>query len=223
MIQRRNRTHAAGRKRAVIFDFDGTIADSLHAIVQVFEDLTGRPGYYTEEQISSFRDLHLPELIKALEVPKWKVPILMFRGRRMLRAHMHGIAVHAGVADMLEYLHGKGVPLYILSSNSTENVQKYLQWHKLSHCFAGVYGGVSLLGKAPRLAKLIETENLSLPGSWYVGDETRDIAAARSVGLHIASVTWGYNTRTTLEQKAPDAVVDTAKDLQAALGGLWKK
>jgi phosphoglycolate phosphatase-like HAD superfamily hydrolase len=209
-------------KRAIIFDFDGTIADSLPAVVEVFEELTRRPQRFTPEQIKSLQDLSIPELLTVLKVPKWKVPLLLMRGRRMIRAHLHGIAVHSGVAEAIKQLHAAGIPLYVLSSNSTENVQKYLQWHKLSPYFSGVYGGASLLGKAPRLFKLIDKEALDVAGSWYVGDETRDIIAARAVGLHIVSVSWGYNTRAALAAKKPDAVVHSASQLRKLLAGKWQ-
>ena len=212
-----------GRKRAVIFDFDGTIADSMRAIVQVFEDLTGRTVPYTEEEINRLRDLSGFDLIKAVDVPAWKVPILLIKGRQMLKKHMHGIAVHEGMADMIKALHKHGVPLYVLSSNSTENVQKYLQWHHLSEYFVAVYGGAGLLGKAPGLLKLIEQGNVDVANSWYVGDELRDVSAARAVGLKSASVTWGYNTHRALEHKKPDALVDTAEQLAKALSDVWKK
>ena len=188
----------SAQKRAVIFDFDGTIADSLPAIIAVTEDLIGRTEPYTPAQIDEMRDLSIPDLLKVLGVPKWKAILLLFRGRRMLKAHMHGIDVHTGMRAAIQELHSAGVPLYVLSSNSTENVQKYLQWHKLEQYFSGVYGGVSVLGKAPRLLSLLKKEQVDTQASWYVGDETRDVIAANAVGLNMAAVSWGYNTHGAL-------------------------
>lgn len=210
-------------KRAVIFDFDGTIADSLPAAIQVFEELTSRPEKFTAEQVQSFRDLSVPELINALGVPKWKVPVLLVKGRKMLRDHLHGIPVHKGVANTLKSLYEQDIPLYVLSSNSTENVHSYLQRHKLTQYFSGIYGGASLLGKAPLILKMIKKEHISVKGSWYVGDEVRDVSAARAVGLHSASVTWGYNTHVALATKEPDAIVDSAEELRKLLEKSWKK
>ena len=224
MIFRRQKSSANdSRGRAVIFDFDGTIADSLPAIVRVFENLTDKPEPYSQAEIDELRDLSIPDLLKALHIPAWRVPILIFRGRRMLKAHMHGIDVHKGMADVIKKLHKHKVPLYVLSSNSTENVQKYLQWHKLSDYFSGAYGGAGVLGKAPQLLKLIDREGLSVADSWYVGDEMRDVSAAHAVGLKVASVSWGYNTHAALAHKEPNAVVDTAEELLAVLKETWKK
>jgi phosphoglycolate phosphatase-like HAD superfamily hydrolase len=223
MKQRRPGEDATDRQQAVIFDFDGTIADSLRAVIDVFEDLTGRTERFTDAQIEAFRELSLPELVRELQVPKWKVPALLLRGRKMMHQHLHGIPVHRGMVEALERLHASDIPLFVLSSNSTENVESYLAWHKLSHLFTGVYGGASLLGKAPRLLKLIDEQRIDVTRSWYVGDETRDVSAARSVGLHSASVTWGYNTRAALERKRPDALVESANELVTKLESVWKK
>jgi phosphoglycolate phosphatase-like HAD superfamily hydrolase len=224
MVQRRAGADDSALQRAVIFDFDGTIADSLPAILAVFEDLTGHSvKHFSDDEIDQMRDLSPLELMKLLEVPKWKAPYLLLRGRQLLRAHMHGIAVHDGMADTIKALHKKGVPLYVLSSNSTDNVTSYLKWHKLHEYFAGVHGGASIFAKAPGLLKLIKGENVSVSDSWYVGDETRDVTAAKLVGLQVASVTWGFNTRRALIAKVPDAVVDTAKELDKVLKDVWKK
>jgi len=210
-------------KRAIIFDFDGTIADSLPAVVQVFEELTKHPERFSPEQIDSFRDLSVPELLHALNVPKWKVPRLLIKGRQMIHTHLHDIKVHHGMADVLKSLHEQGIPLYILSSNSTENLKDYVRWHKLDKYFTAVYGGASVFGKAPKLLKLIEEQGIDSTQTWYVGDEMRDVSAARAIGLHIASVAWGYNTRAALERKKPDVIADTAPQLLKELEKAWKK
>lgn len=200
-------------KRALIFDFDGTIADSLPAVIQVFETLTKRPQRFTVPEIESMRHLSLVELALELKVPRWKVPLLLFRGRRLIHAHMKNVRLHRGIVVAIQQLHERGEHLYILSSNSTENVQEYIGGHNLTEYFVGVYGGASLLGKAPRLNKLIQQEQINVAQSWYIGDETRDIIAAHAVGLRAMSVTWGYNSRQALGALQPDAIADTTKEL----------
>lgn len=213
MVQRKTGGETISLRKAIIFDFDGTLADSLPAVIDVFCELTGRPNKYTDEEIAQYRHLSLLEMASELEVPKWKIPMLVVKGRAMLQRHLTDIHPHPGIHVVLEQLQASGLPLYILSSNSTENVKKYLQHHNLEKYFRKVYGGASVLGKAPRLHKLIDTEHIDVPNSWYVGDETRDVIAAHAVGLKIASVTWGYNSREALVIKNPNVVVDTTEQL----------
>ena len=209
--------------RAVIFDFDGTIVDSLAAVIKVFEDLTNRQHRFTKAEIEDLQHKDMLQIALDLNIPKWKIPWLVFRGRRMFRDHMRSVTVHEGMPELIADLHAKGVPLYVLSSNSAENVRKYLSWHKLDGYFINVYGGAGLLGKARKLHKLFDAEGVRAAGSWYVGDETRDIIGAHAVGLKIAAVSWGYNSRRALQDRGPDALVDTPKELAKVLGQTWKK
>jgi phosphoglycolate phosphatase len=204
-------------KRAVIFDFDGTLADSLPAVIGVFSELIGKQEPFTDEEVAHYRHFSPLELAAEFKVPKWKIPMLVIKGRNMLQKHLKDIHPHPGIHHVLEALQAADVSMYILSSNSTENVNDYLQHHKLSGYFKAAYGGASVLGKAPRLHKLIDTEKIDIATSWYVGDETRDIIAAHAVGLRCASVTWGYNSRESLKLKEPDILVDTPEELLKGL------
>lgn len=212
-----------GRQRAVIFDFDGTLVDSLRAVVDVFEDITGRHEHFSDEQVNAMRDVPIPQLMKQLGVPRWKAPLLLMRGRKMIRKHLRDMTLHKGIDGVLHQLHKDGVPLFVLSSNSTENVRKYLRQHELLDCFVAVYGGASVFGKAPRLLKLVDRHKIDIVSSWYVGDETRDVSAARAVGFRAASVAWGFNTRAALEHKEPDVLADTPAELLKGLQAAWKK
>lgn len=204
-------------KRVVIFDFDGTIVDSLKAVIKVFEDVTKRPKRFTTEEIEELQHKDPLQIALELNVPKWKIPWLLIKGRRMFRDHMRSMAVHAGMPEVIRALYEKGVPLYVLSSNSKSNVQKYLRWNKLDGYFKNVYGNAGLLGKARKLHTLFKNENVTANNSWYIGDETRDIIGAHAVGLKVAAVSWGYNSRQSLIDKKPDAIVDDTKELLALL------
>ncbi|MGB4800620.1 MAG: HAD hydrolase-like protein [Candidatus Saccharimonadales bacterium] len=209
--------------KAVIFDFDGTIADSLAAVIKVFEDITNRPKPFTKAEIEELQHKDLLQITLELNVQKWKIPWLIFRGRRMFKDHMRSVRVHSGIPDILADLHAHGVPLYVLSSNSRDNVQQYLRSHHLESYFTAIYGGAGLLGKARSLFRLFKQQGVDPKGSWYVGDETRDIIGAHAAGMKIISVSWGYNSRQALTDKNPDALVDTPEELAAVLQKIWKK
>ena len=203
--------------KAVIFDFDGTIVDSLGAVIKVAETITKREKPFTQEEIAEYRHLDPLQIMLALGVKKWQIPKLLVQGRRMFHDHMQEVQVHKGMADVISTLHDTGVPLFVVSSNSTSNVEKYLKWHSLETYFAGIYGGAGVLSKARKLHQLFDEQHIDVDTSWYVGDETRDIIAAHSVGLKIISVSWGYNSRKALERKKPDRLVDKPKEILGVL------
>ncbi len=204
-------------KRAVIFDFDGTIVDSLHAVIKVFEDMTKTRYHLKPEEIEELQHKDLLQIALELNIPKWKIPWLIIKGRRMFRAHMRSVKVHTGIPEVLRALAEKEVLLFVLSSNSKSNVQKYLSWNGLDTYFKNVYGNAGVLGKARKLHTLFKNEGVQAEGSWYVGDETRDIVGAHAVGMKIVAVSWGYNSRRALADKSPDALVDTPTELLRTL------
>ncbi len=199
--------------RVVIFDFDGTIVDSLAAVIKVFEDVTKRPHRFTPKEVEELQHKDPLQIALELNVPKWKIPWLLIKGRRMFRDHMRSIKVHAGIAEVIKSLHEQGMPLFVLSSNSKANVQKYLRWHELDSFFTNVYGNAGLLGKTRKLHTLFKNEGVDAADSWYIGDETRDIIGAHSAGLRVIAVSWGYNSRIALADKEPDALIDTPAEI----------
>jgi phosphoglycolate phosphatase-like HAD superfamily hydrolase len=204
-------------KRAIIFDFDGTIADSLPAVIEVFEELTNRAVKMTAAEVAGYRHYNLIQLMHELGVPRWKWPRLIFKGRKMLHQHMDDVRLHPGIASAIKTLYEKGEPLYIVSSNSEENVSQYLEVQGLRQYFTKVYGGASVLGKSRKIFQLVNKERIDVAKSWYIGDETRDIIASRAVGLRVVAVTWGYNSKEALATKNPDVLATTPRQLLESL------
>ena len=65
----------------VIFDFDGTIADSLELVIEIFRTLVPGHDDASDEQIEALRNLSVRHIADTLGVPMWKVPFLVYRGR----------------------------------------------------------------------------------------------------------------------------------------------
>jgi phosphoglycolate phosphatase len=80
-----------------------------------------------------------------------------------------------------------------------------------------VYGGVGLFGKTGALRRAILTDKLRTTDCYYVGDEVRDIEAARRARVKIISVAWGYNAPEALQKRKPYALIKQPKDLAPLL------
>jgi phosphoglycolate phosphatase len=202
----------------IIFDFDGTIADTFDIGVSVFNEVSGKPKL-TPAKIEELRGLSAREAIKHLEIHWWELPYLAFKISSAMDVRMASGNVHsfAGIKEALDTLRSKDQKLFIVSSNSHKNIVRFLGDNKLTGYFEKIYGGIGVFSKAATLQKVVLTSRLKMAKTVYVGDEVRDIEAARKAGTRSLSVTWGYNNRTALEAAGARVLVDSPRDLPNAL------
>jgi phosphoglycolate phosphatase-like HAD superfamily hydrolase len=116
---------------------------------------------------------------------------------------------------VIQALHGQQHSLAVITSNTPETVRAFLAVHELQHCFDSVTGGGTLFGKGRLIARCLAQQGLSTDQVLYIGDEVRDVEAARFAGIKAVSVTWGFNSRDALAAAQPDWLVDDPKILQA--------
>lgn len=191
----------------LIFDFDGTIADSFPLIVELFYELTGQPAITDEQRINRLRQLSLRQVLKELDVPLVRMPMLLIRGKALMQQRIDEVKPFPGIKKALEALRDDGHRLFILSSNSEANIRIFLQKERLADYFEHIQGGAGVLHKARALKKIIHKYNLDPAQSFYIGDEVRDIVAAHKVDVRIVSVAWGFNGREALAAYEPFALL----------------
>jgi len=201
----------------IIFDFDGTIADSFEVIVSIIKKLTHVRGNLDEESIYDLRQLPISAVMKKLKIRSWQLPLLLVRGRYMMRQRMKEIKLFDGMVKTLEELHAEGHNLFIVSSNSSRNVIELLKQHHLGESFVDIEGGVSLFNKEKALTKLVKRNSLDSRETWYIGDELRDIDAASTSQLRSIAVTWGFTDKNTLISHQPTAVAEKPTDIMTIL------
>ena len=204
---------------AILFDFDGTIADTFDALLTTTNRLSAEFGYEpTDRDIAKhLQGLTTRELIQRSGISLFKLPRLLRRLRVELQVEIPRSRPFPEMAATLTTLRQQGYSLGIVTSNSAENVALFLDNWQLSALFDSVCTGATLFGKSRVLRKLLAQLQLDPTTTLYVGDETRDIAAAKKVGMPIASVTWGFNAEALLAAEAPDFLIrHPAELLQAA-------
>ena len=75
-----------------------------------------------------------------------------------------------------------------------------------------IYSANTLFGKDKIIKKLIKQYQLPLERTYYVGDETRDIEAAKKSNVQVVAVTWGFNSADVLARYKPDYLIDNPKN-----------
>lgn len=199
--------------RTLIFDFDGTLADTLGIAIQEIKKFRsgGRP--IDDAEIERLRGMTARQVFKSLGIRWWQLPAIVYHGRRIVSEQINEIKTFDGMLAVLQHLRDQGLRMLILSSNGTKNINQVLLNNRMSQYFDNVYGGTGIFDKAAALRKVIRMNNLKIDECMYIGDEMRDVEAARKVGLHSVSVTWGYNNRQALEQAKPETMIDRPEDL----------
>lgn len=210
----------AKETRHVIFDFDGTIADSfnlgLKLINQLAEKHNFRPVY--EADIDRLRNLSMLERLKALNISLYQIPRIAQDIFHIYSKSLKSVPLFEGMEEVILELKQKGMTMSIVSSNSSENIRKFLIDNNLN-VFDHIYCAKNIFGKDKTIASLIRKLNLKRSELIYVGDEYRDIAACHSNHIKVIAVTWGYDNLRTLAAARPDYIVDQPSQLVPVILG----
>lgn len=204
-----------GPVKVVLFDFDGTLADTFADGLQILNDLSGQFGFRRLEgdDIERARDMTTRQVMRFLGVPSRKLPSIAHHGVQRLKERIPNITPFPGIVEMLQCLATDGIRLGIITSNSEENVNLFLKNHQID-CFEFVRSSSRLLGKARVIRQAMKEFHFCAEEALFVGDETRDIEACRRVGLRCTAVTWGYNTSRALAGQSPYRVIQSPSDLR---------
>jgi len=199
----------------VILDFDGTIADTLELAIGIYNRIAPEYNYSPvgETERELFRTKKPQELLKTYGISKLKLLTMLLRIRKELSRHVPEIKPVEGMEAALREISDAGYRLGILTSNSVENVRKFLDINSLSALFDFIHSGRSLFGKDRVIRKLINHEQLQADRVVYIGDETRDIEASRAAGIAVIAVSWGLNRRDLLASLSPDQIADKPDEL----------
>lgn len=190
--------------RLVIFDFDGTLANSFPWFVSVVNQVADRYRFrrVAAHEVETLRGYDARSLMRHLGVSWWKMPLIARHVRKLMAQNIDQITLFDGVSDLLKRLHADGVTLAVVSSNSKSNVLKVLGPENaalISHFACGV----SLFGKQAKFREILEKTGISPQETLCIGDETRDILAAKRENLAFGAVTWGFATVEALSAHGP--------------------
>ncbi|PTL76148.1 HAD-IA family hydrolase [Vitiosangium sp. GDMCC 1.1324] len=199
----------------VVFDFDGTLADSKEAAVRLYNEVAGKSGYglLTADNLETMRNLSVLERCRQLGVPPYKLPWLMVQITRRFRQAMQSIEFNEGIPELLQELRGRGLRLMILSSNDEGNIRAFLKRHSAEEWVEDVYCSSSIFGKARLLRALMKRAGLNPDQLVYVGDEHRDVEACKEVGVKVIAVRWGVDADARLRQAGPNHIADRPAEI----------
>lgn len=200
--------------QTLIFDFDGTIADTLGETRLIFNRIASDYGIrqVEEHELQQLRHLSLKQLLNHLDIPKRWVPALISRGTGLLRGSIERLQMIQGMPEVIAELRRHVERVGILTSNAPSNVELFLDAHGLREPFDFISSTSKLTGKAKHLRAIRKTFSLRHEEMLYIGDELRDVKASQKAGIPVAAVTWGFNSRESLALESPNYLFDHPED-----------
>jgi phosphoglycolate phosphatase len=196
----------------IIFDFDGTIADSLPVVTELFYNWA-KIEPYGPRDLERLRNSTLKEVLHEVGVPLWRVPRLMVKARTEFGKRLKDVPIFANMPETLKRLHDNGYNLHVISSNSPQNIRQFLRRHDIMQYFKGIHGNTGIFGKASAMRSIILRYKIDRNNCYYIGDETRDVDAAQKAHIKSVAVTWGYNGEKILKAHNPDYIAHTPSEL----------
>lgn len=190
--------------RLVIFDFDGTLADTFPFFIGAFDGAADRYRFRRLDRanLPALRGLDARAMMAHHGVAAWKLPLIARHMRRAMRREIGGIRLFDGVAEMLAALEEAGIALALVTSNSRENVLAVMG-PECARRFGQLECGVALFGKQAKMDKVLARAGVGRAEAILVGDELRDAQAAARAGIRFAGVAWGFNEGALLARHGP--------------------
>ncbi len=210
-------------RATVIFDFDGTLANSIDLVFRLYNKHAEQFGYLplTKQEFPSLRKLGYKKAMKAKNIRYSMFPRIVLTIGREMRQHMDEVLPYEGIVSMLEGLRHSGFSIGVLTSNQAPLVKEFFRKHNFPD-FDFVVSEKTLFGKDKALKRILKRHELSREQVIYVGDEPRDVTASHKAGIQVIGVSWGLGGVEGLQPAKPDVLVhsptellDTIKNLAA--------
>jgi pyrophosphatase PpaX len=206
----------------ILFDLDGTLADSINLIVtsyqHAFQEVVGHE--WDEAEIKSWIGTSLIDAFRnALGKElgeKAYASYTRFNEANTVRL----LKGYEGVPQLLRDLTAAGLRTGVVTSKRRDPAEWAIRLCKLDIPLLVGHEDVPAHKPDPRpLLRGLELMGATAEDAVYVGDAAVDVVAARNAGLPAVAVTWGAGVRADIEATEPVALCDTADELRAVLLG----
>lgn len=216
------------KTKAVLFDLDGTLVDSLTDIAVSMNEVLQLRGFPTHP-VASYRyfvgdgmeNLVRRCLAAEVDVSSSLVYDMLGEMKMAYAEHWRNHAIpYAGIREILKALADQELRLGVFSNKPeafTKEMVAFVFPEVLFDVVRGARNGVPIK-PAPEGAQAILAEWQLVPEEvMYVGDTNTDMATGKNTGMFTVGVTWGFRDRAELESCGADLVVDRPEEILSEL------
>ncbi|HKP37930.1 MAG TPA: HAD hydrolase-like protein [Pyrinomonadaceae bacterium] len=200
--------------KLIIFDFDGTLADSVSWFLSVINEVAEKYKFRRIEpaEYPALKSFDTRKMIAHMGLPMWKLPLVHNHVRRRMTSDIVHINLFPGIDRLLRTLRAQGVALGIVSSNSSINVRKVLGEENAS-LIRHYACDAPILGKRAKLRRVLEQSRTLPSETIFIGDEIRDLQAAHAEGIAFGAVSWGVNYLESFSSHFPEETFSSVEEI----------
>lgn len=211
-------------KKAVIFDLDGTLSDSIQSIKYCGDAAVAAYGYgpFSVEQYKYFVGDGAENLVKRMLVEAGDTELIHFeeafaRYKELFREGcMYKVKPYDGIPELLTALKEKGIAIAVLSNKphaETIQVIETLFGKDYFELIQGQKENVAIKPSPEGVFQILEQLNLSAEDILYLGDTATDMKTGKSAGAFTVGALWGFRKREELEENQADAIIEHPPEL----------
>ena len=193
-------------KRVILFDHDGTLSDSIPAVITATNlalEEAGFPGKTDDEIVDGMR---LETILRMMSHANTKDRILGEKLAALFYLHLDSyidkILLFPGIKKCISKLHSDGYTLGIISNNMSDVVSRVITQTGISSCFTVIIGEDNAKEIKPAPGGLLQASRIlgADPSKCiYVGDSLSDSLSASSAGMQSVGVGWNTHDKVEIE------------------------
>ena len=208
--------------KLVIFDFDGTLADTKENIILTFQMTMKELGVEikSRQECAATIGLTLEDAFKVLYPGMAAEKYILLRDtyRRIFKENRKILVpgLFPEVMETLEELRRRGYLMSIASSRQSPSLHSFLEDMKIAHLFEYAVGGDNVEHPKPApdaVLQILRHYNLSAEEAFVVGDMPFDINIATNAGVKSCGVTWGNADAAQLKESGANYIIDKMSQL----------
>ena len=182
--------------KLVVWDFDGTLADSLPSAVNIFNRLAPEMGFKPLTDVAAARGTPMRQFLRQQGISLWRLPRLVRKYQAAAAEEADKLKLATGLPAALTAIAAGGAKLGVLSSNREDNIRRCLRANGAEGHFAFVVGYPRLFGKGKALKRIIRR--------WQAASSWQSRALTRSLRFGLATARASSGTRhSSARSRAP--------------------
>ncbi len=212
--------------RLIIFDFDGTLADTTDTILRTYQMAIAETGAAdrTDSECQATIGLPLKEGFRQLypDFTDEKLDDCVRTYRRIFNSNKKDLVpeLYPGVKDVLAKLSGKGIQMAVASSRSHESLIEFCDDNDITGFFSLILGADDVVHAKPDpepVLTILKHLGKSPAHTLVVGDMPVDIAMGNGAGCRTVGVTYGNSSRKDLTKARAWRIIDSFPQLMAEI------